>query len=119
MTLRKIKYLKIDNNSDWLAYQRGLPKDIRGKAKAMQLPLTITRPLGLTKAASAAEITAAIEQHNKVFDDVVRMLRSTSEGTADKKQVIENPMALLELRGVEQGALVDVDPDHPAFGRPS
>ena len=115
MTLRKIKYLKIDNNSDWLAYQRGLPKDIRSKAEAMQIPLTITRPLGLTKAASVAEITAAIEQHNKVFDDVVRMLRSTSEGTADKKQAMENAMALLEVRGVEQGALVDVDPDHPSF----
>ena len=47
-------------------------------------------------AASVAEITVAIEQHNKVFDDVVRMLRSTSEGTADKKQVMENAMALLE-----------------------
>ena len=115
MTLRKIKYLKIDNNSDWLAYQRGLPKDIRGKAKAMQIPLTITRPLGLTKAASVAEITAAIEQHNKVFDDVCRMLRSTSEGTADKKQLMENAKALLEVRGVEQGALVDVDPMHPTF----
>ena len=55
----------------------------------MQIPLTITRPLGLTKAASVAEITAAIEQHNKVFDDVCRMLRSTSEGTADKKQVLQ------------------------------
>ena len=115
MTLRKIKYLKIDNNSDWLAYQRGLPKDIRGKAKAMQIPLTITRPLGLTKAASVAEITAAIEQHDKVFDDVVRMLRSTSEGTAGKKQLMENAMALLEVRGVQQGALVDVDPMHPTF----
>ena len=58
MTLRKIKHLKIDNNSDWLAYQRGLPKDVKGKAKAMQIPLTITRPLGLTKATSVAEITA-------------------------------------------------------------
>ena len=115
MTLRKIKYLKIDNNSDWLAYQRGLPKDIRGKAKAMQIPLTITRPLGLTKAASVAEITAAIEQHNKVFDDVCRMLRSTSEGTAGKKQLMENAETLLEVRGVEQGALVDVDPMHPTF----
>jgi integrase len=115
MTMRKIKHLKIDNNSDWLAYQRGLPKDIRAKAKAMQIPLTITRPLGLTKAASAAEITAAIEQHNKVFDDVVRMLRSTSEGTADKKQVMEDATALLEVRGVEQGALVDIDPMHPTF----
>ena len=115
MTLRKITYLKIDNNSDWLAYQRGLPKDIRGKAKAMKIPLTITRPLGLTKAASVAEITAAIEQHNKVYDDVCRMLRSTSEGTADKKQLMENAMALLEVRGVEQGALVDVDPMHPTF----
>ena len=79
MTMRKIKYLKIDQNSDWLAYQRGLPKDIRAKAKAMKVPLTIVRPLGLTKAASATEITAAIEKHNKVFDDVCRMLRSTSE----------------------------------------
>jgi hypothetical protein len=96
MTLRKIKYLKIDNNSDWLAYQRGLPKDIRGKAKTMQIPLSITRPLGLTKAASVAEITAAIEQHNKVFDDVCRMLRSTSEGTADKKQLMENAKAARE-----------------------
>ena len=115
MKLRKIKHLKIDNNSDWLAYQRGIPKDIKGKAKAMQIPLTITRPLGLTKAASVAEITAAIEQHNKVFDDVCRMLRSTSEGTADKKQLMENAKALLEVRGVEQGALVDVDPIHPTF----
>ena len=76
MTLRNIKYLKIDNNSDWLGYQRGLPKDIKGKATAIQLPLTITRPLGLTKAATVARIPAAIETHNKVFDDVCRMLRS-------------------------------------------
>ena len=115
MTLRKIKYLKIDNNSDWLAYQRGLPKDIKGKAKAMHLPLTITRPLGLTKAASVAQITAAIETHNRVFDDVCRMLRSSSEGTVSKKQAMEDAKALLEVRGVEQGALIDVDPMHPAF----
>ena len=88
--MRKIKYLKIDNNSDWLAYQRGLPKDIKGQAKAMHLPLTITRPLGLTKGASVAQITAAIETHNKVFDDVCRMLRSSSEGTVSKKQAIKN-----------------------------
>ena len=103
MTLGKIKYLKIDNNSDWLAYQRGLPKDIKGKAKAMHLPLTITRPLGLTKAASVAQITAAIETHNRVFDDVCRMLRSSSEGTVSKKQAMEGAKALLEVRGVEQG----------------
>lgn len=113
--MRKIRYLKIDNNSDWLAYQRGLPKDIKGKAKAMHLPLTITRPLGLTKAATVAQITAAIETHNKMFDDVCRMLRSSSEGTVSKKQAIEDAKALLEVRGVEQGALIDVDPMHPAF----
>ena len=113
--MRKIKHLKIDQNSDWLAYQRGLPKDVRAKAKAMKIPLTLVRPLGLTKAASATEITAAIEKHNNVFDDVCRMLRSTSEGTADKKQVMENAKALLEIRGVEQGALVDIDPTQPAF----
>ena len=115
MTLRKIKYLKIDSNSDWLAYQRGLPKDIKGKAKAMHLPLTITRPLGLTKGASVAQITAAIETHNKVFDDVCRMLRSSSEGTINRKQVIEDAKALLEVRGVEQGAMIDVDPKDDAF----
>lgn len=115
MTLRKIKYLKIDTNSEWLAYQRGLPKDIRGKAKAMHLPLTITRPLGLTKAATVAQITAEIETHNKVFNDVCRMLRASSEGTIVKKQVIEDAKALLEVRGVEQGAMIDVDPMNPAF----
>ena len=115
MTLRKIKYLKIDSNSDWLAYQRGLPKDIKGKAKAMHLPLTITRPLGLTKGASVAQITAAIETHNKVFEDVCRMLRSSSEGTINRKQVIEDAKALLEVRGVEQGAMIDVDPKDDAF----
>ncbi len=115
MTLRKIKYLKIDNNSDWLAYQRGLPKAIKGKAKAMHLPLTITRPLGLTKAATVAQITTAIETHNRVFDDVCRMLRSSSEGTASKKQAIEDAKTLLEVRGVEQGAMIDVDPMNPAF----
>lgn len=115
MTLRKIKYLKIDKNSEWLAYQRGLPKDLKAKATAMKLPLTILKPLGLTKAATATEITAAIEKHNKTFDDICRMLRSSSEGTLDKKQVIEDAKALLDVRGVEQGALVDVDPIHPAF----
>ena len=115
MTLRKIRYLKIDNNSDWIVYQRGLPKDIKGKAKAMHLPLTITRPLGLTKGASVAQITAAIKTHNRVFDDVCRMLRSSSEGTVSKKQAVEDAKALLEVRGVEQGALINVDPGDDAF----
>ena len=113
--MRKIKYLKIDSNSDWLAYQRGLPKNIKGKAKAMHLPLTITRPLGLTKGASVAQITAAIETHNKVFDDLCRMLRASSEGTIGKKQAIEDAKTLLEIQGVEQGALIDVDPKDDAF----
>jgi len=115
MTLRKIRYLKIDTNSDWLAYQRGLPKDIKGKAKAMHLPLTITRPLGLTKAATVAQITVAIETHNKVFDDVCRMLRASSEGTVNKKQAIKDAKALLEVRGVEQGAMIDIGLGSDAF----
>lgn len=69
----------------------------------MHLPLTITRPLRLTKAASVTQITAAIETHNKVFDDVCRMLRSSSEGAVSKKQAMEGAKALLEVRGVEQG----------------
>ncbi len=81
----------------------------------MHLPPTITRPLGLTVAASVAQITAAIETHNKMFDDVRRMLRSSSKGADNKKQATEDAKALFELRGVEQGTLINVNPMHSAF----
>ena len=113
--MRKIKHLKIDQNSDWLAYQRGIPKDLKAKAKAMKLPLTIVRPLGLSKAASEAQITAAIEKHNRTFEDICRLIRGSSEGLLGKKQALESAKALLEARGVNQGSLVDIDPMHPSF----
>ena len=113
--MRKIKHLKIDQNSDWLAYQRGIPKDLKAKAKALRLPLTIVRPLGLTKAASASQIAREIEKHNRTFEDICRLIRSSSEGTLNKKQAAEGAKALLEARGIDQGSLKDVDPMHPTF----
>ena len=29
----KVKYLKVENNSNWLSYQRTLTKELLGKAK--------------------------------------------------------------------------------------
>ena len=29
----KVKYLKVDKNTEWLSYQRKLPKELLGKAK--------------------------------------------------------------------------------------
>ena len=60
----KIKYLKVDKNTDWLSYQRKLPKELLGKAKQLGINGTLSRPLGLTLGASAAKITAAIEDCN-------------------------------------------------------
>ena len=106
----KIIYLKTDKNSDWLSYQRGIPKPLRAKAKAMNIPLMIVKPLGLTKSAPASLISKAIEKHNEKFEDLLRLIRATGEGTLDKKQAAEGAKALLETRGVKQGALDGLDP---------
>ena len=111
----KITYLKTDKNSDWLSYQRGIPKPLRAKAKAMNIPLMIVKPLGLTKSEPASLISKAIEKHNEKFEDLLRLIRATGEGTLDKKQAAEGAKALLETRGVKQGALDGLDPMDPTF----
>ena len=40
----KIKYLKVDKNTDWLSYQRKLPKELLGKAKQLGINGTLSRP---------------------------------------------------------------------------
>ena len=112
---KKITHLKIDKNSDWLGYQREIPKSPRAKAKAMNIPLMIVKPLGLTKSAPVSQISKAMEKHNEKFEELLRLIRATGEGTLDKKQAAEGAKALLETRGVKQGALDGLDPMDPTF----
>jgi hypothetical protein len=39
----KIDYLKADTNTEWLAYQRRLPKELLGKAKQLGLKGMLVR----------------------------------------------------------------------------
>ena len=64
----KVDFLKVDKNTEWLSYQRRLPKELRGKAKQLGIKGTLVRPLGLTSGASTAKITAAIEACNEWRD---------------------------------------------------
>jgi hypothetical protein len=67
MTLKTIKHLRITKSTDWLSYQRGLPKTLHEKAKLMNIPTNIVKPLKLTKSAPASEIIKAIDKHNASF----------------------------------------------------
>ena len=111
----KIDYLKADANTEWLAYQRRLPKDLLGKAKQLGLKGTLVRPLGLTSSASPAKITAAIEACNEWRDRVIRFLRATSAGAVSKSAAYKDAQAWLEARGIAQGSLIDVDVMDPEF----
>ena len=57
----EIKYLKYDKNTDWLAYQRKLPKALLIKVKRLNTKSPLVWPLGLTKADSPAKIATAID----------------------------------------------------------
>ena len=109
MTLKMIKHLKIAKATDYLSYQRAIPKDLRAKAKAIGVPLNIVTPLKLTKTDAVSEITKAIETQNKKFEDVCRLLRATNEGDLSKAEAHKSAEALLEPRGVLHGALINAD----------
>lgn len=115
MTLKTIKHLKISNATDWLSYQRAIPKELRAKAKALGISANIVSPLRLTKSAPASDITMAIEKQNKKYDDLLRLLRASNEGDLSKAEAAKSAKALLEQRGVKQGALVNLDPSEPEF----
>ena len=80
----KIKYLKWDKNTDWLSYQRPLPKALLGKAKQLNIKSPLVWPLRLTKAASQAELTTAIDACNERRDGIIRFIESTSAGSVTK-----------------------------------
>ena len=113
--MKTIKHLRISKSTDWLSYQRGLPKALHGKAKLMNIPTNIVKPLKLTKSAPASDITTAIEKHNKKFEDLCRLISATSLGDLTKGEANKGAKALLQERKVEQGALVNVDPREDGF----
>lgn len=113
----KIDYLKADKNTEWLSYQRRLPKELLGKAKQLGIKGTLVRPLGLTSGASPAKITAAIEACNEWRDRVIRFLRATSAGSLSKSTAYKDAMAWLDARGIAQYSLIDIDPMNPEFDR--
>jgi len=113
--LKTIKHLRISKSTDWLSYQRGLPKALHEKAKLMNIPTNIVKPLKLTKSAPASDITAAIEKHNKKFEDLCRLISATSLGDLTRGEANKGAKALLQERKVEQGALVNVDPREDGF----
>ena len=115
MNLKNIKYLKISKATDWLSYQRAIPKDLREKAKLMGVSLNIVMPLRLTKAAPASQITRAIDNQNQKFEDVCRLLRATNTDVLTKAEAYKSAQTLLGQRNVEQGALVNVDIKEDAF----
>jgi integrase len=115
MTLKTIKHLRISKTTDWLSYQRGIPKSLRVKAKLMNIPPNIVKPLKLTKSAPMADILKAIEKQNAQFEDICRLLSSTNVGDITKGEANKGAKALLQERKVEQGILVNVDATEDGF----
>ena len=115
MTLKTIKHLRITKSTDWLSYQRGLPKTLHEKAKLMNIPTNIVKPLKLTKSAPASEIIKAIDKHNASFEDLCRLISSTNVGDLTKGEANKAAKALLQERKVQQGALVNVDAMEDGF----
>ena len=111
----KIRHLKVDKNTDWLSYQRKLPKELVNKAKQLGIKGTLVRPLGLTQGASTAKITAAIEDCNEWRDRIIRFLRATSADSLNKATAYRGGQAWLEARGIPQGSLIGIDPMDPEF----
>jgi integrase len=110
MTLKTIKHLRISKSTDWLSYQRGIPKLLRAKAKLLNIPPNIVKPLKLTKSAPMSDILKAIEKQNAKFEDLCRLISATNVGDITKGEANKGAKVLLQERKVEQGALVNIDP---------
>jgi len=115
MTLKTIKHLRISKSTDWLSYQRGIPKPLRAKAKLLNIPPNIVKPLKLTKSAPMADILKAIEKQNVKFEDLCRLISATNVGDITKGEANKGAKVLLQERKVEQGALVNVNPMEDGF----
>jgi integrase len=115
MTLKTIKHLRISKSTDWLSYQRGIPKLLRAKAKLLNIPPNIVKPLKLTKSAPMSDILKAIEKQNAKFEDLCRLISATNVGDITKGEANKGAKVLLQERKVEQGALVNIDPMEDDF----
>ena len=115
MTLKTIKHHRLSKITDWLSYQRSIPKSLRAKAKLLNIPPNIVRPLKLTKSAPASEITATIEKHNTTFENLCRFISATNAGDITKREANKGAKALLQERKVEQGRLINLDPSDDGF----
>ena len=113
--MKTIKHLRVSKTTDWLSYQRGIPKSLRLKARVMNIPQNIVKPLKLTKSAPIGDILKAIEKQNAKFEDICRLLSATNVGDLTKGEAIKGAKALLQERMVEQGALVSVGPEDDGF----
>ena len=113
--MKTIKHLRLSKTTDWLSYQRGIPKSLRAKAKLMNIPPNIVKPLKLTKSAPMADILKAIEKENAQFEGICRLLSFTNVGDITKGEANKGAKALLQERKVEQGILVNVDPMEDGF----
>ena len=67
----EMKYLKYDKNTDWLAFQRKLPKALQEKAEQINIESPLVWPLGLTKADSPAKIAKAVDACNEKRDGFI------------------------------------------------
>ena len=114
MTLKTIKHLRVSKNTDWLSYQRAIPKPLRAKAKLMNIPVNIVKPLKLTKSAPVSEITKAVDKYNEKFEDLCRFISATNADLS-KEESIKGAQVLLQERKVKQGALVNADPTDDGF----
>jgi integrase len=109
MTLKTIKHLRVSKGTDWLSYQRGIPKALLTKAKLLNIPPNIVKPLKLTKSAPISSIINAIEKQNEKFEDLCRLISATNARDITKGEANKGAKALLNERKIEQGALVNVD----------
>lgn len=115
MTLKTIKHLRISKSTEWLSYQRGIPKPLRAKAKLLNIPPNIVKPLKLTKSAPVSDIIKAIEKQNTKFEDLCRLIDNTNVGDITKGEAYKGGIALLHERKIPQGALVNVRPMEDGF----
>ena len=113
--MKTIKHLRISKSTDWLSYQRGIPKLLRAKAKLLNIPPNIVKPLKLTKSAPMADILKAIEKQNTKFEDLCRLISATNVGDITKGEANKGAKVLLQERKVEQGSLVNIDPREDDF----
>ena len=92
--MKAIRHVKISKATDWLSYQRGLPEDLRAKAKALGISTNIVSLLKLTKSTPASQIAKAIGNQNKNYDGLLRLLCASIEGELKTAEAVKKCQSL-------------------------